>query len=141
LLPLAHAGFAALSTKYARVPALPAVFASLLPDVIDKGLALLAISPSSRWIAHTLFFAIVVVVLAAMIFRSNAAVLAVALGLIFHIALDAEGFLPLFYPFLQYAWPQLHLEVVITPLTLAFEAFGAASLWFVFRDDVRRLLK
>jgi membrane-bound metal-dependent hydrolase YbcI (DUF457 family) len=131
MLWLGHAGFAAFFARYLPAPVLLAAFSSLVPDFVDKGLFGLGLAPATRYLGHTLFFAPALALVAWRVFRRREAALAALFGAWSHLLLDAEHFLPLFHPFVDYAWPVSRLAVSFDPLSLAFEAFGLAALAFL----------
>lgn len=141
MLPLAHVGIAALFAKNFKPYILPvtvAGFFALLPDLIDKPLFLLGLAPSSRFIAHTIFFGIIV---SAIVFlavekkvRAQLA-LAALLGCWSHLLLDSYGFLPLFYPVVPYSFPPVMFDFTFNVLTILFEIIGFCCLMFVVLES------
>ncbi|MGB9576989.1 MAG: metal-dependent hydrolase [Candidatus Micrarchaeia archaeon] len=137
MLPLAHTGIAAFFAENTRPqllqPAATAFFA-LLPDLVDKPLFLLGVTPSSRFIAHTLFFAFAVslIVFFAAPRKLRWPLACSALfGCTTHLLLDSYGFLPLFYPFLPYDFPSTNFDLTFNVLTTLFELIGFCCIVLV----------
>jgi hypothetical protein len=105
----------------------------LLPDLFDKSRFIFGMAPSTRWLAHSVFFGLALAALAFLFLRTQALPFAILLGSWAHLLLDGEHFLPLFYPVVQYAWPAGGLSLSLDPLSLAFELFGLLSLFFLWR--------
>jgi hypothetical protein len=77
-------------------------FCYLLPDLVDKPLWVFGVG-CGRYVAHTLLF----VFLVALVFSLKKPVyglLALFAGM-FHLLMDVGWFLPLFYPFIDYDFP------------------------------------
>ncbi len=115
MTPLGHIGIA-LSTGYVFRFSLPLVFAgAILPDLIDKPLEALGIG-GGRYIAHTLLFVFVVAGL--FYIWKNKYGLSILLGMISHLFLDSEGFIPWFYPFKNYEFPETRFSPLHFPSNL-----------------------
>lgn len=74
---------------------------SILPDIIDKPIAIFGLG-SGRSFSHNIFFILISFLLLFFISKRNLNIsLSFLLGLIFHILLDLP-YIPLFYPFIPY---------------------------------------
>lgn len=159
--PWGHAAVAYLlytlySRRYSDRPpdgpgALVVVFAAMLPDLIDKPLAwTYHILPGGRTLGHSIFFAVIVVALAAWIARRGHVDIGVALGLghVSHLVTDLprdlilgnlEGAQYLLWPVLaqpEYETPE---GIIAYILASSLDAYGlfqaglfavAAIVWF-----------
>ncbi len=133
MLILGHAGITALIASMIYLPALAAIFGTLLPDIIDKGLYLIGVFPCSRFLAHTIFFLPLAGIVAYLMTRNKKIAIAVTLGVIFHLIEDLNGEVPLFYPFKQYAFlDTCTLVVQLTPYLIISEIVGALLLIYIF---------
>ena len=87
-----------------KPPVTVTVFCYLLPDLVDKPLWVLGIG-CGRYIAHTLLF--VFLVSLAFAFKKRAYGLFALFGGMLHLLLDIGWFIPWFYPFARYNFPQV----------------------------------
>ena len=107
MTPIGHIGIA-LPAGYVLRLSLPLVFlGAILPDLIDKPLYALGIG-GGRYIAHTLLFAFVVAGLFSLWKKKYG--LSVLVGMISHLFLDSEGFVPWFYPLKSYKFPKVKFD-------------------------------
>lgn len=107
MTPIGHVGIA-LPAGYVLRLSLPLVFlGAILPDLIDKPLDALGIG-GGRYIAHTLLFVFVVAGLLTLWKKKYG--LSILVGMISHLLLDSEGFVPWFYPFKSYNFPKVNFD-------------------------------
>ena len=97
--PAIHIGVSAILAFLFRLNPIVTIFCGVLPDLIDKPPAAVGIG-GGRYIGHTLLFA--VVVSAIFFFWKNRYGLAAIVGLMSHLLLDLNAFIPWFYPFKHY---------------------------------------
>ena len=87
-------------------------FSFLLPDLIDKPLWVLGVFSDGRNIGHTLL--LVFLVASAFSFKKRAYGLFAVCGGISHLLLDTSGFMPWFYPFKRYDFPNVDYHGIVT---------------------------
>jgi hypothetical protein len=120
-----HIAVAILGHKLLRQDLATIVVASVMPDIVDKGLAqVLRVTPSGRYIMHSLPGCLVAALLVGLILGKERGY-AWALGHLAHLVGD-PGFLPWWFPFKQYEFSRLK-ELG----EFVFEVFG--------KDGLRRL--
>ena len=142
MLPLAHVGitlFFAKHFKPVHLPLLATAVFSVLPDLIDKPLYLLGMAPTSRFIAHTVWFGIALALMCIAFFpRQTRVPLAVAalVGSWFHLALDLNSPLPLFFPLVPFDFTsQAGLSLSFDAATIMFELIGFCALLLVVLES------
>jgi len=141
MLPLAHVGITSFFAKHFkafRFPLLAAAFFALLPDLVDKPLFLLGLTPSGRFIAHSLFFGVVLAAILFMVLPKQTRVpiaAAAVLGSWSHLLLDLNGPLPLFFPFISYVFPSYDLGLDLNALTLMMELIGFSCILLVILES------
>jgi membrane-bound metal-dependent hydrolase YbcI (DUF457 family) len=87
-------------------------FSFLLPDLIDKPLWVLGVISDGRYIGHTLLLAFLVALAFAL--KKRAYGLFAICGVIAHLLLDTSGFMPWFYPFKRYDFPNVDYHGIVT---------------------------
>jgi F0F1-type ATP synthase assembly protein I len=87
-------------------------FSFLLPDLIDKPLWVLGVFSDGRNIGHTLL--LVFLVAFAFSLKKRAYGLFAVCGGISHLLLDTSGFMPWFYPFKRYDFPNVDYHGIVT---------------------------
>ena len=87
-------------------------FSFLLPDLIDKPLWVLGVISDGRYIGHTLLLAFLVALAFAL--KKRAYGLFAVCGGISHLLLDTSGFMPWFYPFKRYDFPNVDYHGIVT---------------------------
>ena len=87
-------------------------FSFLLPDLIDKPLWVLGVFSDGRNIGHTLL--LVFLVAFAFSLKKRAYGLFAVCGGISHLLLDTSGFMPWFYPFKSYDFPNVDYHGIVT---------------------------
>jgi len=100
--PVIHIGIASVLALLFRLNLVVTVFCAILPDLVDKPLAALGIG-GGRYIGHTLLFAAVIT--GAFFLWKRRHGFAAIMGLMSHLLLDLNGFVPWFYPFKEYNFP------------------------------------
>ncbi|MGI6457786.1 MAG: hypothetical protein ACOX5R_19495 [bacterium] len=99
-----HVGMSLAGSYYLQLPYTPAIAATILVDVVDKGFKdVLDIVPYGRCWMHTL---LAVLVFSSIIYywKGREWGLSWCMGHMFHLIGDI-GFIPWFYPFRDYHWP------------------------------------
>jgi len=107
--PVIHIGVSAVLAILFRLNPVITVFCGVLPDLIDKPLAVLGIG-GGRYIGHTLLIAVLVV--AAFFLWKRRYGLAALTGLMSHLLLDLNALVPWFYPFRKYNFNSTKLDIV-----------------------------
>lgn len=92
-----------------RLNPIVTVFCGILPDLVDKPLAMMGIG-GGRYIGHTLLFGIIVVALFFLWKRRFG--FAAITGLASHLLLDLNAPVPWFYPFKEYQFSNERLDFV-----------------------------
>lgn len=99
-----HAAMSLFGTYLARVPITPALVATVVPDVVDKLLKdILDVTPYGRCWMHTLL-AVALCTWLVTWWKGREWGLSWFLGHFLHLIGDI-GFIPWFYPFISYHWP------------------------------------
>lgn len=148
MYPLGHIGIALVIATIFYVPIAAFVVGALLPDIVDKGLAIFNLVECGRSVGHNVFFALVAGALAFGITRKKGIALAVVLGVLLHLAQDSTHFVPYLYPLLQYDFSGCG-PVAFQPgnFEIAMEFVGLALIifWWKFRSKLfylrERILK
>ncbi|NYZ75121.1 hypothetical protein H0O03_02560, partial [Candidatus Micrarchaeota archaeon] len=130
--------FFAKHFKSFHFPLVATAFFALLPDLVDKPLFLLGLAPSSRFIAHTIFFGLVVAAILLMVLPKQTRLpiaAAALLGSWSHLLLDVNGPLPLFFPLLSYVFPPYDLGLEFNAATILFELIGFSCVLLVILES------
>ncbi|MHA1116312.1 MAG: metal-dependent hydrolase [Candidatus Heimdallarchaeaceae archaeon] len=113
---------------------LPLIIGALGPDIIDK-LISEPITGYGRYIGHSIPFAILIFILFIAIFWKKPTVYsALILGWIMHIILDTAGFIPWFFPFVEYNFQsktQTYIEFLFQPYVYNNEIGGFLCILFL----------
>ena len=125
MLPLAHIGISILLASLLYIPVAGALIGSLAPDIVDKTLFVLGISPCSRFFAHSIFFGPLLASAVFIATRRKDIAIAVLFGSYVHLLEDAMNFLPLLYPLMKYNFYCPPLTVEPSMVDIAIECFGA----------------
>lgn len=112
-----------------------ASFGALLPDLIDKPLVLIGIAPLGRYIGHTLFTAVVSSIVTFLITKNKNYGLSIGFGCIFHLFEDLPGFIPWFYPFVDYDFPSVPLKIKYTFLMFSLDVIGLISIYYITQKN------
>lgn len=104
-----HIGITAFFAAFFSLSPLTAAIASQMPDVIDKSLYLLGLTPTARYIGHTLFIAVLFGFISYIVTKRKIFSLSIFFGMIMHlledlptILFDGAGLIPWFFPFVNY---------------------------------------
>ncbi len=104
---------------------------SLGPDIIDKAISL-PITGYGRYVAHSIFFDVVISLIVLAVFWKNKRIwIGFIVGWQMHIILDTGGFMPWLFPFVNYEFPERALsfwEMLQLPSVYLNEIFGAVCL-------------
>ena len=118
--------------KYISLYAL--LIGSAGPDIIDKAISL-PITGHGRYIGHSLLFNMLISLIVLAVFWKNRRIwIGLIVGWQMHILLDLGGFLPWFFPFVNYDFPERTLsfwEMLQLPSVYLNEIFGVVGLIFV----------
>ncbi|MHA1419636.1 MAG: metal-dependent hydrolase [Candidatus Heimdallarchaeaceae archaeon] len=118
--------------KYISLYAL--LIGSVGPDIIDKAISL-PITGHGRYIGHSLLFNLLISLIVLAVFWKNRRIwIGFIVGWQMHILLDLGGFIPWFFPFVGYDFPERTLsfwEMLQLPSVYLNEIFGAVGLIFV----------
>jgi hypothetical protein len=107
--PVIHVGVSASLALVFRLNPAVTIFCGILPDLVDKPLAVLGIG-GGRYIGHTLLFAGVMIILFTVWKKKYG--LAALIGLTSHLLLDLNAFIPWFYPFKEYRFYTTKLSII-----------------------------
>lgn len=107
--PLGHMGVPLPLAHLLKLNLAVTGLCALLPDLVDKPLYLLGVTSCSRYAGHTVLF--VLLVAAAFCLRSRLLGLSALFGGILHLLLDSGYFVPWFYPFARYDFPESNVGV------------------------------
>jgi hypothetical protein len=109
------------------------IIGSILPDLIDKPLALLGFG-DGRYLGHAPFILAIFLCIIFLITRNKSIVYALGIGCIFHLILDLP-YIPFFYPFIQYIFPVegdllngWFYTLTHNPLVISTEIIGVITL-------------
>lgn len=120
MYPLAHIAIPAIIAFLFFLPALYAAIGGLLPDIFDKAIYALGLSPCGRFFGHTLFFGPLLALITFALTKNKKFAGAIWLGTYVHLLQDIpDGFVPWFYPVVNY-------NFVCPPLAFQPTAFGIA---------------
>ena len=138
MLPLAHVATAILLGRAARAPTGFAVLGSLAPDLVDKPPAwVMKLTPSGRYLGHSLPSCLVLSMAAAAVFGRRAGV-GFGLGYLSHLVGDAEGAVPWLMPLVPYDLPQdRRFPVKLSRSLLLREALGLTLIVLFVRGRGR----
>lgn len=138
--PAGHLGISLALALVLRLNPFVTVFCGILPDLVDKSLAAALNIGGGRYVAHTLLF--VILVSGAFFLWNKRYGLAALVGGVSHLLLDSQGFMPWFYPFKDYDFPDSefsfteYIQYYFTASVLGMElliiaAVGIATLLFL----------
>ena len=121
--PVIHVGVPGAVALIFRLSLIVAIFCGILPDMVDKPLAVLGIG-GGRYIGHTLLFSGLVV--AGFTLWKKKYGLAALIGLASHLLLDLNTMVPWFYPFRDYQFNTNKLNII--DLINSYLTFSQAGL-------------
>ena len=130
-----HIGITAFFGSLLSLSILSIFIGSLLPDIIDKPFQIIGMSPSGRFIGHTLFMGFVISCISLLIIRKKYVPISLLFGYWFHLLQDAQHFVPWFYPFINYDFPLYPFGPRLTLINIIFELLGIISLVYVIRTN------
>jgi len=107
--PVIHVGVCLVLGLLFRLNLAVIVLCGILPDLVDKPLAAMGIG-GGRYIGHTLLFA--VVISGAFFLWKKKYGLAAIIGLLSHLLLDLNNFIPWFYPFKDYNFSDSRFDFI-----------------------------
>jgi hypothetical protein len=105
--PGIHIGASLALATLLRLNPLVLVFYGLLPDMVDKPLAVLGLG-GSRYVGHTVLFGLVSV--GALIIAKRSLWAPAIVGFTSHLLLDLNATVPWLYPFVDYSFPRERLD-------------------------------
>ena len=138
-LPLLIFEIQPIKERY-RVNRAALIIGSILPDIIDKVLELLAVGPGKGY-AHTLIFAVISTAIIHFSFKKDKSKsFPFFIGLIIHFVLDFPC--PVFYPFFGFEFIDIHEDPIKYwweiplrfPLVIASEIIGVFILIVIIKD-------
>lgn len=137
MFPIAHIGITLFFASLFSISFFYVGIASLLPDIIDKPLAMIGLTPCGRHLGHSLLVGIIISGLVYLITRKKIIFVSILFGYLMHLLLDLPGFIPLFYPIISYdflACPTFGKYDLIAIIT---DSVGLASILFLFFTNTR----
>lgn len=102
MLPLAHIGITLFVAYLLYLPLTYVFIGVLLPDLIDKSVFVLGLSPCGRYIAHSPFLGLIMTIAVFLITRRKDYTIAFLFGYMFHLIQDAQYIVLWLYPFVNY---------------------------------------
>jgi hypothetical protein len=107
--PLGHLGIPLPVAHLLKLNLAVTGLCALLPDLVDKPLYLMSVTSCSRYAAHTIMFVLLVAV--AFSLEGRLLGLSALFGGMLHLVLDSGTFVPWFYPFVRYDFPESDVGV------------------------------
>lgn len=148
MYPLGHIGTALIIASLFYIPIAAFVVGVLLPDIFDKGLAILGLLECGRSAGHNVFFALGAGAVVFAITRKKGIALAILFGVLLHLAEDSAHFVPYLYPVVEYDFSECGpVEFQPGAFEVAMEIVGIALIvvWWKFRAKLfylrERILK
>jgi len=132
MFPIAHIGITLFFASFFSLSFFYVAIASLLPDIIDKPLAIIGLAPCGRHIGHTLLVVLIIPSLTYLITRKKTISLSILFGCWMHLLLDSPGFIPWFYPFVPYDFSFCPAFGGYNLFTFITDSMGLASIVFLF---------
>ena len=108
--PAIHIGVALAVALLFRLNLVIAIFCGILPDLVDKSLAIFGIG-GGRYVGHSLIFTFVVLLVFYLWKRRFGFSAIVGLGT--HLILDLDGLIPWFYPFVNYNFTSYKFDITM----------------------------
>lgn len=148
MYPLGHLGIALIIASIFYLPVAAFVIGVFLPDIVDKGLAVLGFLECGRSVGHNVFFAVGAGLVALVATRNKGIALAIFFGVLLHLAQDSTHFVPYFYPVVEYDFSECgHVEFRPGTFEIVMEVVGVGLIviWWKFRPKLfylrERILK
>lgn len=132
---LAHLGITAFLASLLSLSPLIALIASQLPDLIDKPPYILGISPSGRYMGHTLLSIFLLGLATYLITRKKIIALSVSFGMLMHLIEDLPYFIPWLYPFINYDFPKGPFEFTYTWQLFILDMIGLLLLLILYKKN------
>jgi len=139
MYPFGHLGFTlaffhSSTTMREKISTYALVFGTLLPDLIDKSYGQF-IFKHGRFVGHSFVIGFIICFSAGILLhflgKDNRLAPSLLAGWTAHLVEDSGGFLPLFYPVIQYSFPIYTfdpLRALSSPYVLSCEAMGVILL-------------
>lgn len=139
MYPFGHLGFTlaffhSSSSLREKVNSYALVIGALLPDIIDKSLGQFVFQ-HGRFVGHSIVIGSIICFLVGILMKSfgkgNRLASSLYFGWVAHLIEDSGGFLPLFYPIIQYDFPLTSLDplrALSSPYVLTCEVMGIILL-------------
>ena len=137
-----HLAVSALEHRYLKVPLVPVMAATILPDAVDKvSHYVLGDNASGRMWGHTLVAALLSSLIILVLFGKHHA-LGWGLGYLSHLVCDVSGVVPWFAPFVTYEFPPSEdflttLWAALTRPLLILEVLLSAWALLALRTSLR----
>ena len=126
--PLGHLGIPLPVAHLLKLNLAVTGLCALLPDLVDKPLYLMGATSCSRYAAHTVLFVLLVAV--AFSLKSRLLGLSALFGGVLHLVLDSGYFVPWFYPFVRYDFPESDIGVSeYLHRLLTFRFWSSELIW------------
>ena len=126
--PLGHLGIPLPVAHLLKLNLAVTGLCALLPDLVDKPLYLMSVTSCSRYAAHTLLFVLLVAV--AFSLKGRLLGLSALFGGMLHLILDSGYFVPWFYPFVRYDFPESDVGVSeYLRRLLTFHLWSSELIW------------
>lgn len=130
-----HIGITAFVGSFLSLSLFIVLIGSLMPDIIDKTLFLLGLTNTGRFIGHTLFLGIIFSLIVHLILRKKIISASLLFGYWFHLFEDVMGFVPWFYPFVNYDFSAYTFGPIFTPFNIASEVVGIVMVIYIYRTN------
>lgn len=138
-----HLGMAIFLGAILSLPLIFVATGVILPDLVDKVLFILGYLPCGRFFGHTIFFGPVAAFFVYLITRRKDISLAILFGCYIHLLGDIRGFIPWFYPVVNYAFDCKSISIAIGPFEIITESVGVFLLvvTFLWKSKIAYLRK
>lgn len=142
MLFFGHIGITAFLGALLYLPILIVGIGSILPDLVDKSLLILGVTPYTRLFAHNVFFGPIVSLITLLVTRRKHFATAMLFGSYMHLIEDISHTVPWFWPFVNYDLAEVvELKVSVDIFEIVTELIGLSLLavLFAFRKQVFKL--
>ncbi len=134
---LGHMGFTVFLAAMFYLPLGAAVTGVILPDAIDKTIFILGLTPCSRFMSHSIFFAPIVGIIAYRLSKRKDLALALSFGAFLHLIEDFNSFVPFLFPLVNYPFNCADFGLYVTPFIIFAEIVGTVLIYTtLFRNKL-----
>jgi len=109
----------------------------LLPDMIDKPLNILGLAPCSRFIGHTLLMGLLLSIFIYVFTRNKKITSSLLMGYWLHLIEDMRGFVPFFYPFINYSFPVKQFTVHYGIFEFVSDIVGFLMIIWTYHNSLK----